>query len=220
MGQPSSTTRSVSERTALGVADSDRVREHDRVRRDLRDALGDLGDPARIYLTLERAPERDAQRDRAADAVSTRAGGDAASGRDRVLDRGALVALIERLRDAEREPHLVQSSRDESLVAALVEGEPGADRPRARSHRSDDLLRARHLGHASRVDEAGDLDPRNTCVGQPPHELGPDVHVEDLGLVLQPVPWPDVVDRDARRSHPRPRYPSDTAPLGGRVVVA
>ena len=56
--------------------DADRVREHDRVRRDLGDALGDLDDPARIHLAFERAPERDAERDRAANAVSTRACGD------------------------------------------------------------------------------------------------------------------------------------------------
>ena len=205
MGQPSSPTRSVERAHRARRGDSDRVREHDRVRRDLRDALGDLGDPARIDLTLERAAERDAERDRAADAVSARPRGDAQRGRDRVLDRSALVALVERLRDAEREPHLVESSRDESLVAAFVQSQSGADESRTRSDCRDDLLRTCHLGHASRVDEAGDLDPRNARVGQPPHELGPDVHIEDLGLVLQPVPWPDVIDRDARRSHRRAR---------------
>ena len=193
-----------SERTAAG-GHSDRVREHDRVRRDLGDALGDLGDPARIHLTLERAPERDAERDRAANAVSTRPRSDTERGRDRVLDCGALVALVERLRDAEREPHLVQSGRDEALVATFVQSQSGADESRTRSHCRGDLLRTCHLGYASRVDEAGDLDPRNTRVGQPPRELGPDVHIEDLGLVLQPVPWPDVIDRDARRSHRRAR---------------
>ena len=185
--------------------DADRVRKHDRVRRDLGDALGDIGDPARIHLTLERAPERDAERDRAANAVSTRPSSDSQCGRDRVLDGSALVALVERLRDAERKPHLIEARRDESLVAAFVQSQSGADESRTRSDCRDNLLRTCHLGHASRVDEAGDLDPRNTRVGKAPHELRSDVHIEDLGLVLQPVPWPDVIDRDARRSHRRAR---------------
>jgi len=54
---------------------------------------------------------------------------------------------------------------------------------------------------------------RRGLVALPPKGRFSLLHVEDLWLVLQPVPWPDVVHRDAGRSHPWPRYPSDAAPL-------
>ena len=56
--------------------DADRVREDEAVRLHLGDALGDLDDPVGIDLAFERASERHAERDRAAEAVATRACGD------------------------------------------------------------------------------------------------------------------------------------------------
>ena len=183
-------------------SDADRVGQDERVRLDLGDPFGDLHDSGGIDLALERAAERDAERHDAADAVAARSCGDAPRRGDRLLDRGALIALVERLGDAEREADLVEAGREEPLVSALVEGEPGTNRAPDRAPScGDDLLRSRHLRDALRVDEARDLDAGQPGVRESPDELGAHLDVQDLGLVLQPVARPHVVDRHAGRSH-------------------
>ncbi len=68
-------------------------------------------------------------------------GGDPARRRDGVLDRRALISLVERLRDTERESHLVEPGREKSLVtrARSAPGRPGpapgTGRPRRRPPR-------------------------------------------------------------------------------------
>ena len=164
---------------------------------------GDLEHPPGIDLALERAAERDAQRHGRAEPVLARARHDAAGRRDRLLDGRALVPLVERLGDAEGEAHLVEAGRDEPLVAALVEREPGAHDSRRFSDGLDDLLGVRHLRDAPRVDEARDLDRRHTCADELPDELDACRDVEDLRLVLQAVARADVVHGHSRRGHGR-----------------
>jgi len=94
----------------------------------------------------------------AADVVATRANGDPARRCDRVVDRGSLVALVERLRDAEREAHLVETGGEQPVVPALVQREPGADDAVRSAEGRDYLLGACHLRDAPRVDEARHLD--------------------------------------------------------------
>ena len=86
--------------------------------------------------------------------------------------------------------------RREPLPAALVEDEAGELRLDG-AHRGDDLLRAGHLRHALRIDEADRLDPRQPRGGQPADELRPHVRRERLRLVLEPVPRADVAERHA-----------------------
>ena len=170
-------------------------------RLDLRDQGCELDDAVGIDLALERTAEGDAQRHGAAEAVASRTGGDASSSGEGLLDGSALVALVERLGDAEREPDLVEARRDETLVALLVEREPGADRVVTGTGRGDDLLRAGHLRYATRVDEARDLDRGQAGLEESPDELCSDLDVEDLRLVLQPVARTDVVHGDAPGLH-------------------
>ena len=186
-----------------GRRDADGVREDESVGVGLGDASGDLENPLRIDLSLERAAERDAQRHGRAEPVLARARHDAAGRRDRLLDGRALVPFVERLGDAEGEPHLVEPGRDEPLVAALVECEPGAHDSRHLSHRFDDLLRVRHLRDPPRVDEARDLDRRHAGADELPDELDTSSDVEDLRLVLQTVARADVVHGHSRRGHGR-----------------
>ena len=92
--------------------DADRVGEDDRVGLGRGDALGELehacgstcpsnGQPkATLSVTVVRRPS------------VARATDDASGRRERLLDRGALVALVERLGDAEREAHLVEPGCD------------------------------------------------------------------------------------------------------------
>ena len=119
----------------------------------------------------------------------------------RILDRRALVALVERLGDAEGEAHLVEAGREQPLVAALVECETRANRPRAWTHRCDHVLRSGHLRDPLRIDEARYLDPGHARVHDPADEVRSNLDVEDLRLVLQSVTRADVVDRHAGRSH-------------------
>ena len=68
--------------------------------------------------------------------------------------------------------------------------------------RGDDLLRAGHLRHALRSDEADRLDPRQPGRREPADELRPNLGRERLRLVLEPVARADVAERDAARGEP------------------
>ena len=179
---------------------SDRVGEDERVGAALGDARCRLHDAFGIDLALERAAERDAQRHRRAEAVRTSARDDAPGSLDGLLDGRALVPLVERFGDAECEANLVEPRRDEPLVAALVEREPGPHYSRHHSDGRDDLLRTGHLRHTSRVDEARDLDRGHPRSGDASNQLRPRSYIEDLRLVLETVAWPDVVHDDVRRT--------------------
>ena len=99
--------------------------------------------------------------------------------------------------DAEREANLVEPRRQEPVVSALVESEARTNETGTGTDCGHDLLCPGHLRDALRVDEARDLDAREPRVCESPHELGAHLDLEDLGLVLQPVAWPHVVDRHA-----------------------
>jgi len=71
-GRPSPAARLVRENRARG-GDADRVREDEAVRLHLGDAFCDLDDAVGTDLAFERATERHAERDRAAEPVTTRA---------------------------------------------------------------------------------------------------------------------------------------------------
>ena len=186
-----------------GRRDADRVGEHECVRVGLGDARRDLDDPTGVDLALEGAPERDAERHRRAEAVLVRARDDEAGRGDGLLDGRALIALVERLCDAEREAHLVEPRRDESFVATLVERETGAHDSRRSTDGVDDLLGVCHLRDAPRIDEACDLDRRNSRADELPNELGARRDVESLRLVLEAVAGADVIDGHTRRGHGR-----------------
>jgi hypothetical protein len=92
---------------------------------------------------------------------------------------------------------VVEAARQQPVVPALVQREP---RPNGAGQRADsgyDLLRPGHLRNASRVDEARELYGRQTRRSKPADQLDTHVDIEDLGLVLEPVARPDVVDGDA-----------------------
>ena len=186
---------------APGASDPDGVGEDESVGAALGDAARDLENPARIHLALERTAEGDAQRHGRAESVLSRTLDGAAGVLQRRCDGRALVALVERLGDAEGEPHLVEPRCDEPFVAALVEGKPCANDTGRGPDRLDDLFRVRHLRDTPGVDEARDLDRRHAGADELPDELGACCGVEDLRLVLQAVARADVVQRDARRSH-------------------
>ena len=163
--------------------------------------VGDLHDALGIDLALERAAERDAERHGSSGCrprVRARRCGRAAC--ERLLDGGALVALVERLGDAEREAHLVEPGRDEPVVTPLVQGEPGAHHARASRRRAATTSSASAICGTRR----GSTKLATSIAGTPradeaPNELGARRDVEDLGLVLQPVARADVVDGHARR---------------------
>ena len=67
--------------------------------------------------------------------------------------------MVERLGDSEGEAHLVEAGREQALVAALVERETSAHRPRAWTDRCDHVLCSGHLRYAFRIDETRYLDP-------------------------------------------------------------
>ncbi len=181
--------------------DADRVGEEERVGLDLGDPGGDLQHAGGIHLALERAPEGDAERHGGADPVSTCSSDDPARGGERVLDRSTLVPLVERLCDTECKADLVEPGREQPVVAALVQRQPGADGSVQRADRGRDLLCACHLRHAPRVDEARHLDAGQAGRRKSSDQLDSDLDVEDFRLVLEPVAWAHVVDRDTRRFH-------------------
>ena len=182
---------------------SDRVGEEDRVRGALGDALGEAKHPSLVDPPLERAPERDADDHGGADPVRPRPRDDPVGRCDRLVDRRVLVSPVERLGRAEGEPDLVQPAGGQALVSALVQREPCRDDPVPAFDRRDDVLRARHLRHAAWVDEARDLDGRETRGHESVDEVGPHIGGEHVRLVLEAVPRPDVDDGHARGRTPR-----------------
>ena len=172
----------------------------------LGDSGRDLLDSRGIDLALEGAAEGDAQDHGRATPVRSCSLDDRPGDGNRLLDRGSLISPVELLGHPEREAHLVEPGRDQSVVAALVEGQT---RPRHAGQRPDGRhhsLGVCHLGHAARIDEARDLDGGKPGRGQPAHELRPGRDVEDVRLVLQPVARADLDQRHARHtrhsSHP------------------
>ena len=96
---------------------------------------------------------------------------------------------------------LVQAGLHEPVVATLVEDETGIDDPRPALDRRDDLFRPRHLRHARRIDEADGLDARQSGIGETVDELGANLRLQDLRIVLEPVARGDVADDDAALAH-------------------
>ena len=153
-------------------ADADRVGEHDLVRARCDDPRGELGHAAGVDGALERAAERDADRDGRADAVRGRALEDPLR-RPRRSPRRTRAALrwLNSSRGREREVHLVEPGLAQPVVAPLVQGEARVDDALAPLDRRDDLLRAGHLRHGLRADEADGLDARHAGGGEQVDEL-------------------------------------------------
>ena len=98
--------------------------------------------------------------------------------------------------------HLVEPGRDEAVVPSLIQYEARVDDSLPALDPGDDLLRARHLGHAGRIDEAHRLDARDAGGGEQVDQLRTRRRIEDGLLVLEPVARPDIADRDRRHRTP------------------
>ena len=96
---------------------------------------------------------------------------------------------------------LVQTGFHEPVVATLVEDETRIDDARPALDRRDDLFGPGHLRHPRGVDEADCLDARQPGIGEAVDELGANLRLEDLGIVLEPVARGDVADDDAALAH-------------------
>ena len=180
-----------------GHADADRVGEHDLVRTEAGDRLGQAEDLRGLDAALERAAEGHADRDRHRQPVVVGAADDPLGDAQRVADGHALVALAERVGGREGVVDLVDAGGHRAVVAALVEHQSGVDDALDAMQRRHDLLGPRHLRHALGVHEADGLDARDARGGQAVAELRPDLRGQRAGLVLQAVARPDVADLDA-----------------------
>ena len=169
--------------------DADRVGKDELVGRV--EPLAQVRDGRRVDLALEgaapRARDGDGRR-------HTRCGKDRLHARDRFVERGVRVALVERLGRGERAVHAGERRPGEPLVAALVQHE-ARQLGVAALRRRDHILGARHLRDAIVAHERDRLDARHTCRSQARDELGANSRRERLGLVLEPVARPDVADR-------------------------
>jgi hypothetical protein len=180
-----------------GHADADRVREEERVRLRLGDVRRELEHSALVDLALERTAERDADRHSRAHTVGAPACDHPLRRLERLPHGRVLVPLVEGLRGAEREPHLVQPGGSQPVVALLVQGEAGIDDSVGAVECRDHFLAARHLRYTPRIDEARCLYDREPGPGEALHELGTGRGREDVWLVLETVPRPDVDDGHA-----------------------
>ena len=157
---------------------------------------------ALVDRAFERAAEGDADRHSRPNPVGASALDDPERRVHGLADRRVLVPPIERLRGAEGEASLVEAARDEAVVAALVEREPRVHDAALTLERRHDLLGARHLRHASGIDEARDLHCPNPCGDDPADELGSELGREDFGLVLEAVTRPHVETVTMRLVYP------------------
>ena len=97
---------------------------------------------------------------------------------------------------------LVETGCEQPVVAPLVQREPRVDDTRPAGDRADHLFGTGHLRYASGADEADRLDPRQPGHGEPVDQLGPDLRLDQRGVVLQAVAGGDVAKRDeAHRPH-------------------
>jgi hypothetical protein len=195
--------------------DADRVREDDLLRVGRRDPLGQLEHAFGRHATLERAAERDADRDRERNAIGLCSRADPLDRRERFLHGSICVPAVELLGGSEREVRLVEAGGAEPVVALLVQNEAGVDDSFSTIDSLHDLLGARHLRHPVRVDEAHGLDTRQARGSEPVDELGANGRLEHHALVLEPVTGADLADRHA---HARER--THRIPVSGRVAVA
>ena len=193
--------------------DADRVAEEKSVGLGGGDLCCDLEDPALVDRALERAPEGHAHRHRGPNRVGSSALDDSHRRVQRLSHRGVLVPLVERLRGAEGEANLVQSGSDDAVVSPIVQRKSGVDDAvdpvEARNH----LLRAGHLRHPSRIDEARHFHGSDAGSHELADELDADIGSEDVRLVLEPVARADVDDEHAGSSR---RARSSSGPARGR----
>ena len=173
---------------------ADRVREEERVGIGRGDLGRDLDDAALVDRALERAAEGHAHRHGGANRVGSSALDDAHRRVQRLSHGCVLIPLVERLRRAEGEANLIQSGRDEAVVSLPIQRESGVHDSVDSVDGRNDLLRAGHLRHPSRIDEARDLHGPYAGVNEPADELCAELGSEDVGLVLEPVTRADVDD--------------------------
>ena len=125
-------------------------------------------------------------------------GHDGGGSLQRFVHRGALIALVERFRDAEREPHFIETRRNKAVEPTLVEREPRVDDSLRALQSGDDFLGAGHLGHPPWIDEARYFHGPYSGTDKAPHELCSNGRLEDVGLVLETVAGADFIDSHAR----------------------
>jgi hypothetical protein len=181
-------------------AHADRVGEDDLVGATDGQLFCERADLRRIDRALERAAEGDADRDGCPNPVGVRTVDDPLRRVNRLIDGRVLIPLVEGLRRGEREVHLVETGRRKTLVTQLVESQARIGHTLDTVDSLYDLLRAGHLRHARRVDEAACLDAREAGAREPVDELCPRARLEDLRLVLEAVSRPDVADRHLHRT--------------------
>ena len=168
--------------------DTDRVREDDLVRLELR---GQLHDCLWIDRALERAAEGDADR-RGRRTIGLRE--DPLHALRGLRERRIPVAPVEGVRRAERDVDAVEVGLPEPLVALLVENQPCVLDAVAALDAGNHLLGASHLRHAVVADEADRLDPRQAGLGEPVDQIGANRRRQGVALVLEPVARADVGD--------------------------
>ena len=112
--------------------------------------------------------------------------------------------MVERLGRGERDVHPIEVSRAEALPPTLVEDETRELRAVAVRLR-DDLLCPGHLRDALVAHEAHGFDARKAGRREPVDEVGADGGRQGLGLVLEPVPRPNVANDHAHVVRLRPQ---------------
>ena len=181
--------------------DRGRSRDSDRVGKDdlgpVREPQREFGHRARIDASLERTAER--ARDRHRRRRLARCTEDRVDALDRLRKRRVSVPEIEGLGRRERRVDAVESGGAEALPASFVEDEARALDALAPVHALDHVLRAGHLRDAVGADEAHSLDPAQPGRREAVDELRASLRRQHLGLVLEPVPRPDVADEDLHR---------------------
>ena len=150
----------------------------------------------RIDASLERAAERDADRD---GRRQFRDSEDRPRLRHCLVERHVSVPLVERLCRRERAVDAIEHGFSKPLVAAEVEDEAGVRGAFAPLDPVDHCLGVRHLRDPVRADEASRLDAREARRREAVDQLGADRRRQRVRLVLEPVARPDVTDRH----HPR-----------------
>ena len=198
-------------------ADADRVGEHDLVRAGRRHAARvlDARRRGRRGPRTGSRTQRPASPWRAAPAACAarddRSAAAAASSRARVL-----VALGERVGDRIGDVHLAHAGGQRPLQRRARFSTSAAIRSPSppSAQRREDLLRAGHLRHELRVDEARRLDPPQAGGGEPvgtARRASPGASA--TRVVLQAVARPDVADDDvSHRATPARRRAPRTSP--------
>ena len=133
-----------------------------------------------------------------------------------IFDASVLVAQPEGVRQPVRGVQAIDARGQGALGATRVERQPG-ELEGAISERVDHVLRPRHRGHASGIDEAGGLDAPQAGCRQPAAELGARLGREHDGIVLEAVPRAHVAHEESSHA-PQSRKLSPTRGLVDSLI--